>query len=197
MRRYLIGKLYQAEKIIAAHRVAGTDCYKEKNHREQSRTKKPTEIRLIHIRERLGCQYQLNQATITRYAVYSEGIDNIFRDDPKKAEQILSGALHMPVEVVRSYAVSSRVEYNSGEIKHLATEPLSAGPSVKDMPEFDPDAEINSLALTIPSWVQSLKRTQSTVNIPLITDEGRQHLRDELQQLINTASGLDATLEVK
>lgn len=103
----------------------------------------------------------------------------------------------MPVDGVCSYAVSSCVENSAEKSVQPVAEPLPLGPSVKDMPEFDPDAEINSLALTIPSWVQSLKRIRSTVKIPLITDEGRQHLRDELRRLISTASRLDSALEVK
>lgn len=197
MRRYLIGKLYEAEKVIAAHRVAGTDIHKEKLYRGLSRTKNPTDVSLIHIRERLGSRYNLNQATITRYAIYSEGIDNIFHEDPRRAEQILSGDVHVPVDVVRSYTVSACAENSAGKSAQPVSESLPTGPSVKDMPEFDPDAEINSLALTIPSWVQSLKRIRSTVKMPLITDEGRQHLRDELHRLISTASRLDSTLEVK
>mgnify|MGYP000049009861 CR=1 FL=1 len=34
MRRYLIGKLYNAEKVIAPHRAAGTNQCKERRHRE-------------------------------------------------------------------------------------------------------------------------------------------------------------------
>jgi hypothetical protein len=32
--------------------------------------------------------------------------------------------------------------------------------AVKDVPKFDPDAEIVGLSLTVPSWTGSLKRMQ-------------------------------------
>ena len=84
MRRYLIGKLYNAEKVIAPHRAAGTNQCKERRHRELSRAKNQPETRLVHIKERLGRQYHLNPATVTRYAVYANGIDTIFsRRSPK------------------------------------------------------------------------------------------------------------------
>lgn len=202
MRRYLIGKLYNAEKIIAAHRAAGTDRYKEKHHRELSRAKGKTDIRLSNIRENLGRQYHLNPATITRYCAYAEGIDNIFCDDSHMAMQILSGAEKMPVDVVRSHAASDGTvtcieRGTSVKDSQPGQEPLPIGPSVKDMPKYDPDAEINSLALTIPSWVQSLNRTRSTARFSLITDEGRLRLREELHQLIRTADKLRSALEVK
>ena len=204
MRRYLIGKLYNAEKVIAAHRAAGTDRYKEKARREPSREKIPTDVRLANIQERLGRRYRLNPATIARYAVYAKGIDNIFFDDPQKAERILRGDLKMSIDIVRSYALSgtgtvsvcSENDIQTGAAQHTY-EPLPVGPSVKDMPEFDPDAEVNSLSLTIPSWVQSLRRIHLNEKFALITDEGRQHLSEELRRLISAANKLDSALGVK
>lgn len=201
MQRYLIGTLYNAEKIIAAHRAAGTDRYKEKHHREPSRPKCQTDVRLSHIRECLGTHYHLNPATITRYATYAEGIDNIFRDDSQMAMQILSGAVKMPVDIVRSHAIADGLLScseggASPKDSQYRQEPLPAGPSVKDMPKFDPDAEINSLTLTIPSWVQSLNRTYATANISLTTDDGRRRLCEALHQLIRAADKLRSELEV-
>lgn len=200
MRRYLIGTLYNAQKIIAAHRAAGADRYKGKRRRESSRADGQEHVRLSHIRERLSTRYRLNPATITRYATYAEGIDNIFREDPQMAMQILSGAEKIPVEVVRSHAdpdgVIACVERGtSGDSPH-GQEPLPAGPSVKDMPQFDPDAEFNSLALTIPSWVQSLGRIHAAVKIPLTTEAGRRRLREALHRLVTAADKLCSALEV-
>ncbi len=202
MRRYLIGKLYDAEKIIAAHKAAGTDRYKERQNREVSRGKDTGDNRLLHIRERLGEQYRLNPATITRYAVYAEGIDTIFRNDPQKAADILSGNIKIPVDVIRGYALSDDPTVYSKnnipeKVPQRTPEATPAGPSVKDMPEFDPDAEISSLALTIPSWVQSLTRTRTTAKLSLITDTGRQRLVKELERLIHAANKLHSALVVK
>ena len=55
--------------------------------------------------------------------------------------------------------------------------------SIKDMPVFDPDAEINSLALTIPSWISSIDRTQSAAQFPLLTIKGKKQLEHQLSQL--------------
>lgn len=198
MRRYLIGKLYNAEKIIAAHRVAGTDRYKEKRGRELSHAKTTADIRLVHIRERLGSRYHLNPATVTRYATYADGIDIIFQHDSHMASQILNGTVKLPVDVVRGYAISaSTTEKSSLSDDFSRSSSVPTGPSVKDMPVFDPDAEINSLALTIPSWVQLLNRTRSTEKLSLITEEGRTNLKNKLRHLISVASKLDSALEVK
>lgn len=199
MRRYLIGKLYNAEKIIAAHRVAGTDRYKEKRGRELSHAKTAADVRLVHIRERLGSRYHLNPATVTRYATYADGIDIIFQHDVRMASQILNGTVKLPVDVVRGYAISASATEKSSLSNDFSRSSASTltGPSVKDMPAFDPDAEINSLTLTIPSWIQSLNRTHSTEKLSLITEGGRTKLKNELRHLISVASKLDSALEVK
>ena len=57
------------------------------------------------------------------------------------------------------------------------------GSTIKDMPAFDPDAEINSLALTIPSWISSINCTRSTAKFSLLTPEGRKRLEQELCKL--------------
>ncbi len=59
--------------------------------------------------------------------------------------------------------------------------------SIKDMPAFDPDAEINSLALTIPSWISSINRTRSVAKFSLLTLEGKNQLEQELHRLQQAA----------
>lgn len=114
------------------------------------------------------------------------------------ASQILNGAVKLPVDVVRGYAISaSTTEKSSLSDDFSRSSSAPTGPSVKNMPVFDPDAEINSLALTIPSWVQLLNRTRSTEKLSLITEEGRTNLKNKLRHLISVASKLDSALEVK
>ena len=60
------------------------------------------------------------------------------------------------------------------------------GTTIKDMPAFDPDAEINSLALTIPSWISSVNRTRSAARFSLLTSESRSQLEQQLLQLQKT-----------
>lgn len=192
MRRYLIGKQYRAEKIIVVHSNAGTDRCREKQHRELSRLKNLPDTRDIHILERLGSAYQLHPRTIAQYGTYADGIDAIFRDDPRKAERILKGTEKMSVDQVCNYVkAAGRIEKSES-----VPEARISGPSVKDMPEFDPDAEINSLALTIPSWKQSLDRIRATAQFPLLTEEAKRNLQHALRRLISAANRLDSALEV-
>ena len=57
------------------------------------------------------------------------------------------------------------------------------------MPKYDPDAEISSLALTIPSWISSIIRVYNTAEIATTTHAARLQLENALIQL-NAASNI-------
>lgn len=202
-RRYLIGRLYEAERIISAHRAAGTDQHKEKAHRKYSslRVQNPCSGRQLQIQ--LGKQYHLNPATVLRYATYAHGIDRLYQTDPEKACGVLEDKLKILSETIMGYGANpaekklTEAARRPDKSSAAVPEPVTAGPNIKDMPEFDPDAEINSLALTIPSWVQSMSRTRNTAKFQLITQPGRERLTHELRGLISAADKMLAALEVK
>ncbi len=54
--------------------------------------------------------------------------------------------------------------------------PLSSG-SIKEIPSYDPDAEISALALTIPSWISSINRTHSVTDLSSTTGDARRKLK--------------------
>ena len=55
--------------------------------------------------------------------------------------------------------------------------------SIKDMPAYDPDAEISSLTLTIPSWISSIDRVRQVCNISTTTYKARARLERALTEL--------------
>jgi len=67
--------------------------------------------------------------------------------------------------------------------------------AIKQMPEYDPDAEISSLALTIPSWISSIQRTQSMANLPLISAVARNKIKAQLQNLSMTVDEMLTAIE--
>ena len=52
--------------------------------------------------------------------------------------------------------------------------------SVKDVPTYDPDGEVASLSLTIPSWNSSIDRVFNQTNLNEISDKARAQLKSEL-----------------
>ena len=51
------------------------------------------------------------------------------------------------------------------------------------MPEFDPDAEVTELTLTVPTWCSSIKRTQNNANLSIISKKAREKLTSALLTL--------------
>ena len=56
-------------------------------------------------------------------------------------------------------------------------------PSIKDMPVYDPDAEFTGLALTVPSWMGSINRVRSKMDLREVSDEAKAALAAALTQL--------------
>ena len=54
---------------------------------------------------------------------------------------------------------------------------------IKKLPAFDPDAELSSLAFTIPSWISSIKRTRKNTKISQTSAQTRNQLRNQLSEL--------------
>ena len=67
--------------------------------------------------------------------------------------------------------------------------------NVKDMPEFDPDAEISSLTLTIPSWQSSIERTKNTADLTSVSPQAKGNLVRALNELSNTIADLLLEME--
>lgn len=47
---------------------------------------------------------------------------------------------------------------------------------IKDMPEYDPDAEISSLKFTVPSWTSSVERVINTTDFKKVSDKAQEEL---------------------
>lgn len=201
--RYLIGMRYNADTIIEAHNAAGTDQFKEHMRRDIPKGKKFYESNAGRIKERLAREYHLNSSSIIRYSCYAQAIDHIASIRPDMADKILADEMKVSIgtvigcygqtedEVVRSLAGAKR----SVRTKKDALEKEMTGVTVKDMPAFDPDAKVNSLALTIPYWISSIERTRSGVEFSLMTSEGRDRLEQQMSFLQKTVEKMLYTLK--
>ena len=67
--------------------------------------------------------------------------------------------------------------------------------SIRQMPQYDPDAEVNSLCMTMGSWISSIKRVNTSVDFTKITIKARLRLSKELASLDLTIKDLQQSLE--
>lgn len=67
-------------------------------------------------------------------------------------------------------------------MKRLIKEKLTE-PAIKLVPAYDPDAELSSLTLTIPSWISSISRSLNASPLEQTTSEAKRKLNLQLYEL--------------
>jgi len=207
-RKYLIGKRYEMEKILGAHNAVGTNQHSEKEVRAKILPEPLYEDTAIRTRERLGEEYKISHATVFYYGKYSRALDELTQIVPDLVPKILSGEFkisranvvelaQLPGQTIKRLCqqladdeaefVGSLREFIPGKHRLSGRQPIG---SVKEMPAYDPDAEISALALTVPSWVSSIKRAHSASNLAGTTGDARCRLEKELLGLKETIDSM-------
>lgn len=203
MRRYLIGRQYLALKLLGAHYAAS--ALPARNCRISSVDGSRYEATPIRIREQLGKRHHIRQETVERYAAYTKAIDIVRATAPDLAGGLLSGRLWLTVDRVMELPHKTPEEIRKlndllcgkaealdecgllSELlpakKRTAAVPALPAASVKDMPCYDPDAEIASLSLTIPAWVSSMRRVNRSVDFGAVSAGAKKAARRELIRL--------------
>jgi len=207
IRRYLIGKRCEMEKILGAHHAAGVSQYTKRELRAGI-LPEPAFTAPGQTRERLSEEYLISSASILNYEKYTQALDLLSKIIPELVSRILSSEVKISLENAIAFSQLSVPEVkelsplladnprefilnlrrmmlqkqNSSESNSL---PIPAG-SIKEMPVYDPDAEISSLTLTVPSWISSINRTRSASDFNDITGDACRSLEKELEKLKET-----------
>ena len=210
-RKFLIGMQYETEKIIS--------CNKNPLGRNQySRADEQTEIndtrdKLLMTEanktaKRIGNDNRISAGTVMKYAEYTRALEAIGSKAPEMIPKILSGQYKISHRIILEMARLSAEELrkiNSRLIRQekpymrysksrsiIRTQKDEKGPTVKDMPKFDPDAVVTELTLTIPSWISSFNRLLCT-DINAVSTDAKSKLLGALLSLKECA---DKTLRL-
>ena len=65
---------------------------------------------------------------------------------------------------------------------------------IRQMPVYDPDSEVNSLCMTMNSWISTIQRVMSNGKLELITEKASLRLMKELSFLEHTINTMQDTL---
>lgn len=206
-RKYLIGKRYEAEKKLGPPNSLGTN-----QHSDEVALTFCAQPRFRESRHKtaaaIGREYNVCPTTVQQYGRYAFAIDSIANKREDMAAQMLSGQMKisdkstmrlsgMPAPVferacedlINCHDDSPLYSYSRKIIDNYTGKPSKkAMPCIKDMPPYDPDAEISILALTIPSWRSSIERICSVSDIRSTSIPARHNLANELHYL-NKAIG--------
>lgn len=171
-----------------------------------------TQQEKIRTSQRIGEEYHLAHGTVEKYGMYSKAVDVIAQKDPAMLPRILSGRYkishdnvialsRMSAQEVKKFGKKMRnsrktspvVPYvvsrsQLGQIAPGQSTPIQ--PGIKTMPDFDPDAEITGLTLTIPSWTSSINRTRNHTDLNSISLKARMNLQNALFNLQATIDEL-------
>ena len=190
----------QYDPEIQARRNADKDAEEEKPE-----TRAPTSRRTA---EKLANDHHIAAGTVQKYARFARAVEKIDRTEPELAEKLLTGECRISQENVVALAEMepkdikrfkrrmdkldepfaqfkvTRQEFNreTTGAAGRSTEPIS-GPSIKDMPQYDPDAEVVGLTLTIPSWCGSIDRARRNTQLETVSDAAKNNLKDALEEL--------------
>lgn len=211
-RKFLIGMQYETEKIIQG-RANPLSSYNEGNDLvDESVARLPNIPSNRKTAKRIGDDNNISAASVQKYAVYTRAIEEIGKKESEIVPKILSGRYKISHENVVKMA-----EMSSDELKQInkrlnrskspylkyskSRAALGDGdteiptPSIKQMPAFDPDAEVTELTLTMPSWISSIKRTRANANLDIISDSAKSKLIEALLNLKCTVNELLTILE--
>ncbi len=216
--KYLIGKRYDAEKADYSQRnLAGINQYSPKGSRP---TDAQNQTAAKRTSKRLAREYNLSHATIERYGEYSRVLDRIETKKPGVLPSLLSGRYRvsqqeltdlskLPKETVASIMEKAQSTESSEEAtptNNLSTmiaaekkEPQRTkapqlDTKIKDLPEYDPDAEINGLTFTIPTWIDTISRL-SGIPIRYASEKAKFNITKALNDLVQAISTLQHELE--
>lgn len=214
-RKYLIGKQYESEKIISKRNAVYQDKrddrlnppYETFNSVHAGRvteSKKKTA-------ERIAEENHISHGTVEKYSIYTRAIEEIQKKEPQMASKILSGRYKISHNGVLNLAqrstdelhdLNARLEQRQSPfVKYQTTRHEIQGvesaarkehgkpQSIKDMPEYDPDAEVVGLTLTIPSWSSSINRIIHS-DFEEVSDKAKKELRSALLDLRDTIANM-------
>jgi|LSQX01.2.fsa_nt_gb hypothetical protein len=196
-RKYLIGKRYHAEKqkcqLQNLHKKEKSpnpeswDLEKGVDNTSDSRTSVA-----------LGKEYQISHSTVESYGRYTRALDNLAKKAQEAVPHILAGDIKLSQENVKALAklpsitVRKVLDDLEGKdkkerrnyLRNLNKSICSKQKTIKDMPDFDPDAEVSSLILTLPSWRDTMLRVIQALKTKPVTPAAKENLGKQLQTLI-------------
>lgn len=192
-RIYLIGKRYDAEKKKATEQ----NLYKGINPPVAKMLPPGDPDRSIpRTSVTLGNEYHLSHATIQKYGRYANAIDKLSEKSHSIVPKILSGkvkvsqvkvielaqlpkhAIHDICQQINATEADSLPYSQTRRLINISTNENQK--TIKDMPEYDPDAELSILTLTIPSWRGIMSRVVIALSLHPVSNQAKSKLKNEL-----------------
>ena len=164
----------------------------------------------------IGDEFGFHRSTIRSYIKYGRQLDRLEEMFPGVRLRILKGEIEAPIiymdavmqlpqeklaqmvndprcrnllppEEIRKKILTARGTKPKEEVR------INAG--IKEMPAYDPDAELNRLTYTVGTWSKTVRRTGETADFRNATWKGRENLYRALWGLVTDIKNLSDKLE--
>ncbi len=213
---YLIGKHYQYYK--AAYYRSEVESPHNGLSRSELKERYSKDIHKSIVA--LVDTYDISPTTVHYFSRFASAIDSIRGKDEHIGMQILSGQIKIPKNKIielKSCSTNELQRYIK-MVKHSSAAKISTSkipgnrpveidpshkehldnriiPEIKQMPKYDPDAAVSSLALTVPSWTDSIRRVKTRSNLSEVSAGAADNLIFQLGILENTIQIIKNELE--
>lgn len=216
-RAWLLFNLYEAEKRNEKRQKAKDEFqYRQLSPSTHATSLPFWETGSMRVMSDLGKEFGVCSGTLTRYVVFGKKLNQLEGLYPGVRARILLGELEiarahigalleMPSDIVLKMLNDPKckrlspykiIPYEKDERRpRKKRESLKIETGIKQMPTYDPDAELNGLAYTIGAWVKAVSRVKETADFPATTDNGKTRLRQALFKLQQEVNELNSCLE--
>lgn len=216
---WLISRLYEALRDISRRKKAKDDFqYRQLSPSLQSTGYTQPQKESRATMKQLGEEFSYHRETIRRYIQFGRQLDKLEEMVPGTRIRILTGELsvmmvHMPMLIRMPTKQLEQLISNRHTRRLIPPAELPAEspkkrenrqkkeytvqPAIKQMPAYDPDAELNGLRYTVETWRKAIARTAIRADLAHATEAGKEDLKQVLQKLIRETECLCSNLEGK
>lgn len=167
--------------------------------------------------DRICAEYNISAATLKRYITFGQSIDQIEKLFPGVRNRILTGdlevararapdLLRMPRKDLQEMIENPRChrldppkdeqDTNKSLRNRKRARNVKLKTGIKEMPKYDPDAELNGLTYTVSAWKNAVSRAIEKSDFDKASMMGKHRLRTALEALITEITKLNDKLEV-
>lgn len=136
--------------------------------------------------EKIAADYNKHTSTIWKYSMLSRTIDELADNYTDYINDILTEKISVPYD---------KMFKQLSEAHKYKIEDKTAPAQIKIMPDYDPDADLAGLMLTIPSWIGSIERVKNSGNFEKATNNIKIQLISTLKELDNAVENILKLME--
>lgn len=223
MRKYLIGRMYQAE---ADKRVYAYAKRKQEEHRNGRPVLPGKAYTKLTVAQYVADLFEISAGTVLKYENYTRCLNSIREKETNIVTKILSGQLRISheniveldrlpayeIQALNNVITENRItKISYSEIRHELqwnythnNEPKRKRrklkekeevAAIKKMPAHDPDSNLSSITLTAPSWVSILDRARTQTDFTAASRTAKEKLLQQLMILKTSIRELEAAIK--